>query len=796
MSNDTGVGERPAANYFEEATASGCICALVTKKGSDGAKAVGFASFDRERATFKVCEFRENLHFSVTESVFLQLRPTLCVALLPEAIDQKKVRDVAESCDVRLELGKSSDFGAGDLEQDLGRLLKEPVRNHVEQLAMSEALRAVAALVVRETLLSDTSLFGQCHLLTHPISAFMRLDKASFSALNVLPKPGDGIRTPTSVYGFLNRCRTQVGQRLLRQWLTQPLANKAEISTRHELVQAFVEDENFQRRLQGTFLRHVPDLDKLTSRFHRVAAETKKGSKSGYATCEDVVRLYECLLSSRVLMRELEAYRQGEGKGKEVISRGVAEPLQACLKDFEGFQAMVEQSIDLQEAQRGNYVISKVFDPEFGRLAAKRDEIHNALEESRARAEKALPDTGASKKGSEGVKLVQCSLAAGGWALRVVKRRQAEVQKQAAKYKTVQINKGEFLFTVTEIEKLGKELQQVDAGYEKAQKDLLEKALSVAATYYPVMERLSTVYGQLDVILAFAHVALTTEGCTFVRPKLVENKIVLKDCVHLLVSQSVAMADYGPQRHFIANDAFMERETSRLQLITGPNMGGKSTYMRSVALCALLNQVGCFVPCTEAELPVFEAVMCRVGASDMQLRGISTFMAEMLEAACILNTANQNTLVIMDELGRGTSTADGFGLAWAIAQTLVESIRCFCLFATHFHEVAALEREVKGVKNLHAVVEVDPKSNDLIFLYKIIEGISDRSYGIHVAELAEFPKQVVEEARRMAAEFEAGAGAGFNLTPPTKRRRLLEQVFEESKDEDDFVKRVMQQFEQ
>merc|ERR1712232_277276 len=184
-------------------------------------------------------------------------------------------------------------------------------------------------------------------------------------------------------------------------------------------------------------------------------------------------------------------------------------------------------------------------------------------------------------------------------------------------------------------------------------------------------------------------------------------------------------------------------EESRLHIITGPNMGGKSTYIRSVALLALLNQIGSFVPCQSATLPIFDSVMCRVGASDMQLRGISTFMAEMLEAASILNTATERSLVIVDELGRGTSTSDGFGIAWAIAKHLAEATRCFTLFATHFHELAALEDMVQGVHNRHATAAVDAASGRLTFLYSLADGAADKSYGGHCAELAGFPARVV-----------------------------------------------------
>merc|ERR1719238_1808991 len=215
------------------------------------------------------------------------------------------------------------------------------------------------------------------------------------------------------------------------------------------------------------------------------------------------------------------------------------------------------------------------------------------------------------------------------------------------------------------------------------------------------MERLADILGNLDALAALARVVLSAP-CQFCRATTdPECKTFnIKGAAHVLVVAN-------SEKSFVANDLSMERDTSRLHIITGPNMGGKSTYIRSVALIALLNQIGSFVPCQSATLPIFDSVMCRVGASDMQLRGISTFMAEMLEAACILNTATERTLVIIDELGRGTSTSDGFGLAWSIAQHLAQQTRCYCLFATHFHELAALEQEVPGVRNRHATAVVN-----------------------------------------------------------------------------------------
>jgi len=226
------------------------------------------------------------------------------------------------------------------------------------------------------------------------------------------------------------------------------------------------------------------------------------------------------------------------------------------------------------------------------------------------------------------------------------------------------------------------------------------------------------------------------------------GEINIKDGRHPVIEKML------PTGSFVQNDTYLDKSNDRLSIITGPNMAGKSTYMRQVALITLMAQIGSFVPASYAKIGVVDKIFTRVGASDDLSMGQSTFMVEMMEVASILNEATSNSLIILDEIGRGTSTYDGLSIAWAVAEYIVDKEKCGAktLFATHYHELTELENKLEGIKNYN--IAVKEKGEDIIFLRKIVPGGTDESYGIHVAKLAGVPKAVIKNANDVLRSLE------------------------------------------
>ncbi|KAF8531333.1 DNA mismatch repair protein MSH2 [Gautieria morchelliformis] len=727
------------------------IAIKVTTK--DKTKQVGVAFADASVREIGVAEFADNDLFSNTESLLIQLSVKECVLPISSAatnFDLGKIKEVVERCGMVLTERKPTDFTPKNIEQDLNRLLKvETSSSALPEFDFKLAMGATSALVSYLSLLTDASNHGQYTLRRHDLAQFMKLDASALRALSLMPAPGNHSKT-TSLFGLLNKCKSPQGVRLLGTWLKQPLVNLHEIKKRQDLVEMFVEDANSRRIIQDEYLKIMPDM-------HRISKRLQKG----IASLDEVVRIYQTVLKMPDLINALKEIDSEKPEHRKLIEEQYVENLQEHESNLQKYVEMVEQTLDLSDTSSHTYVIKPEYDERLQDLAEQLSELRDSLDNEHHRVGRDLGLELDKKLHLENKDTV-------GYVFRVTKT-DAKAIQDASEYEELKQVKGGIYFRTKKLKKTAERYAEATEAYQKLQTGLVKEIVNIASTYATVLEALDTLIAHLDVIVSFAHVAANAPT-PYVKPTVTAKgmpllmictgNLVLKEARHpcLEVQDDVS---------FIPNDVQMIKDESEFQIITGPNMGGKSTYIRQVGVIALMAQTGSYVPCGEAELPVFDSILARVGAGDSQIKGVSTFMAEMLETANILRSATENSLIIIDELGRGTSTADGFALAWAISEHIASKIHAFCLFATHFHELTALDQDLPHVKNLHVVAHVtksgkSKQDREITLLYKVEPGVCDQSFGIHVAELANFPESVVKLAKRKADELEDfGDGDGM-----------------------------------
>ncbi|KAI9827624.1 MAG: MutS-like protein [Sarea resinae] len=716
------------------------LAVKISVKASE-ARNVGVCFADASVRELGVSEFLDNDLYSNLESLLIQLGVKEC---LIQAEGQKKdvelgkIKAIADNCGCAIAERPIGDFAMKDIEQDLTRLLRdERAAGTLPQTDLKLAMGSASALLRYLGVMTDPSNFGQYQLYQHDLSQYMKLDASAVKALNLMPGPRDGSKN-MSLYGLLNHCKTPVGSRLLAQWLKQPLMSLIEIERRQQLVEAFVTDTELRQTMQEEHLRSIPDLYRLAKRFQRKMANL-----------EDVVRAYQVVIRIPGFIGTLEGVI--DEKYRDPLDAEYTTKLREYSDSLAKLQEMVETTVDLDALEHHEFIIKPEFDDSLRTIRKRLDKLKYDMELEHRKVGKDLGQ-------DIDKKLFLESHRVHGWCFRLT-RNEAGCIRNKAQYQECSTQKNGVYFTTNSLQTMRREFDQLSENYNRTQSGLVNEVVNVASSYCPVIERLAAVLSHLDVIVSFAHVSVHAPT-SYVRPRMHprgEGNTILKEARH----PCMEMQD---DIQFITNDVTLKRGESEFLIITGPNMGGKSTYIRQIGVIALLAQVGCFVPCSEAELTLFDCILARVGASDSQLKGVSTFMAEMLETANILKSATSESLIIIDELGRGTSTYDGFGLAWAISEHIVREIGCFAMFATHFHELTALVDEYPAVQNLHVVAHIGGDSNandgfkdhrrEVTLLYKVQPGVCDQSFGIHVAELVRFPTKVVSMAKRKADELE------------------------------------------
>lgn len=563
--------------------------------------------------------------------------------------------------------------------------------------------------------LSDTQKNALTHIHALKLlnrSAYMQLDIATRRNLELTQPLRSGANKSTLLY-LLNSTQTRMGARLLREWIDCPLQQKEEIRARQDAVEALHRDLRTRRTLRA-YLGDVYDVERLTS-------------KIAYGT----IHPKDCLALSQSLRQIVPITMLLYG-----IPATEIQTITEQLDPMDDVIALIDNAIspDASASMKdGGYIRSG--------YSAEIDELRTITRDSKA----LLEELATREREETGIKTLKIGYnRVFGYYIEVTKSFMAMVPYR---YERKQTLANAERYITAEL----KELEQKILG-------AADRLLLLESTLYAEIkeallgctERLqqdASLLSKLDVYQSLAEVAVSNR---YVRPEIMDEPILeIENGRHPIVEQLRKEA-------FIPNDVHMDNEKERLLIVTGPNMAGKSTYMRQVALITLMAHVGSFVPADKARIGIVDRIFTRIGASDDLSAGESTFMVEMTEMANIVHHATQNSLLILDEIGRGTSTYDGLSIAWAVLEYIANPTLCGAktLFATHYHELSELEGKLDGVVNYR--INVKEIGDEILFLRKIVRGSADKSFGIHVAKLAGLPDSILSRAKEILSEIEEG----------------------------------------
>ncbi|HEY2615626.1 MAG TPA: DNA mismatch repair protein MutS [Chthoniobacterales bacterium] len=535
----------------------------------------------------------------------------------------------------------------------------------------------------------------------------------------------------TSLLAALDRTITPMGGRKLRTWILQPLRDLDELERRQQMIADLLHEADLIAALRNS-LKSIRDLERAAGRLSQASGNAR-----------DLVALKTSLQQIPALKRSLQTLLERLAFGTNHVAengspQSLARALQNQLQEMPELAQKLNDAIldDPPMVLKEGGIFRDGFNPDLDELRQGSRDGKNWITE--------LQEREIAESGIKSLKVRFNSVF--GYFIEITKSNLANVP---ARYVRKQTTVGGERFITPELKEMEAKILGADERARQLEYQLFQRLREETLRELAPIQQTANALGSLDVICALAE---TARLFGYSRPALNKTlRLVIRDGRHPVLDQNLA------EEKFVPNDAELDGERIRLAIITGPNMAGKSTYIRQVALIVLMAQIGSFVPAASAEIGLVDRIFTRVGANDDLSRGQSTFMVEMNETANIVNNATERSLVILDEIGRGTSTFDGLSIAWSVAEFLHDKIKARTFFATHYHELTKLAEERKGVANFN--VAVREWNEQIIFLRKIVAGGADKSYGIHVARLAGVPKVILDRARDILSHLEKPNGA-------------------------------------
>ena len=567
--------------------------------------------------------------------------------------------------------------------------------------------------------------------------AYVLIDSSSQANLDLVTSRSGGVKT--SLLGAIDRTATPMGARKLRNWILHPIRNLDTLVARQDLVEAYIRESFLLHEIREAF-SDVRDVERTISRLSQ-----------GSGNARDLKALESSLRKVPDIRDHLSALGGG-ALGDDLIRR---------LGDFTSLVALLEKSIceEPPAALKEGGIFADGYCDAIDELRSAASEGKQWVAELQSKEQK--------RTGIPSLKIKYNAVF--GYFIEITK---THLDKAPPEYTRKQTMANAERFITPEL----KEVENKILGADERLKTLeYEEFLNLRETvleHLEAIQQTAAALAEIDVLAGFAETARLFDYC---RPFLNDSQnLIIKNGRHPVLDQNIG------EEKFVANDTEMDPELNRFMLITGPNMAGKSTYIRQVALITLMAQIGSFVPAESAEVGLVDRIFTRVGASDDLAKGQSTFMVEMTETALIANHATENSLVILDEIGRGTATYDGLSIAWSVVEHLHDEVSCRALFATHYHELTRLAESRQAVNNYN--IAVRERNDQIIFLRQILPGAADKSYGIQVARLAGLPDSIIDRAKEILSGLEGGEDSEGKVSPPSKKKPS--EVKEETVEDD------------